>query len=193
MPVDLEGLYCDLETERFLLRRIGRIAAFRLTAPWRNDPELMDGLMLTRGRPSLLRWWRRGLRSDGQRHFGHVIVPKSGGGPIGLHVVVWKHPDSPAHFHVGLPDRAWWGKDVVLEVRSRLIDHFLAHGTPRFVATIDAGNAPSIFNYRRLGFRVLGPAQTRREPGTGRRRPAVSMELRPEDWLSLRNGNTHAG
>lgn len=180
-------LFCDLETERFRLRRLGRVEAFRLTATWRRDPELMEGLTLSPRPRSLLYWWFRGPRSDRRTRFAHAIVPKAGGEPIGVHFVVCR-PGKAAYFHIGLADRAWWGRNVVTEVRARLIGHFFAHGVERFAATIDAGNAASIFNYRRLGFRVTGPSTV----GSRKlRRPAVKLELRREDWHAAQDREPH--
>jgi RimJ/RimL family protein N-acetyltransferase len=179
------ALFCDLETERFFLRKVGRVRAFLITARWRRDPELMEGIFLSPRPRSLLSWWFEGPRSNGRTRFAHAIVPKDGGKPIGLHVVVRWRPDGSAHCHVGVHDRAWWGKNVVVETRARVISHFFAHGVTRFGARIDASNAPSIFNYRRLGFRVTASGTTGKiDPLTGKGRPAVELELTREDWLA---------
>lgn len=176
----------DLETERFHLRRCGRLQTFLLTRTWRHDPDLLEGLFLSPGSKSLLAWWFRGPRPNGRTRFAHAIVAKISGAVIGLHVVV-RLGNGTAYCHVALHDRAWWGKGVVVETRARLLSHCFAHGVDRFVATIDARNAPSIFNYRQLGFRVTGNAMTHdRDPQTGRGRPAVQLELRREDWLATR-------
>lgn len=186
-----EELDCDLETERFLLRRSGRLATFLLTSRWRRDPELLEGLFLSPRPRSLFWWWFRGPRPNGRTRFAHAIVAKASGDVIGLHMVVRQSATS-AHCHVGLHDRNWWGKGVVVEVRVRLLSHFFAHGTERFGATIDARNAPSIFNYRQLGFRVTGSATTfDPDPLTGESRPAVEFELRPEDWFARPYGDRH--
>ncbi len=110
---------------------------------------------------------------------------------IGLHIVV-RRRDGSAYCHVAVHDRAWWGKGVVVEARARLLSHFFANGTDRFGASIDARNAPSIFNYRQLGFRVTGNAVTGMlDPLTGRGRPAVTLELRREDWSAEAHGDRH--
>ena len=182
------ALDCDLETDRFHLRRAGRVQAFLLTRRWRRDPELLEGLFLSPQPHSLIGWWFRGPNPNGRSRFAHAIVAKSSGAVIGLHIVV-RQPDGSAYCHVALHDRAWWGKGAVVETRARLLHHFFANGVTRFGATIDAGNAPSIFNYRRLGFRVRGNATTyHRDPLTGRGRPAVELELRREDWLERSSG-----
>lgn len=186
------ALDCDLETERFHLRRMGRLQAFLLTRRWRHDPELLEGLFLSPRSHSLLSWWFRGPRPNGRTRFAHAIVDKAGGGIIGLHMVVRPGDGSFAYCHVALHDRAWWGQGVVVEARARLLEHFFAHGTDRFVATIDARNAPSIFNYRRLGFRATGNGTTRHpDPATGEGRPAVELELRRQDWLGASRGDRH--
>jgi RimJ/RimL family protein N-acetyltransferase len=178
-------LDCDLETERFHLRRCGRLQAFFWTRGWRRDPELLEGLFQSPRSYTLLQWWFRGPRPNGRTRFAHAIVSKASGEVIGLHVVVRRRDGSVAYCHVAIHDRAWWGQGVVVEVRARMLSHFFAHGTERFVATIDARNAPSIFNYRRLGFRAIGNSTTHNpDPATGRGRPAVEMELRRKDWVA---------
>lgn len=185
-------LDCDLETERFHLRRCGRLKAFLLTRRWRRDPELLEGLFLSPRSHSLLQWWLRGPRPNGRTRFAHSIVGKTSGEVVGLHMVVRRRDGSVAHCHVAIHDRSWWGQGVVVEVRARLLTHFFRHGTERFVATIDARNAPSIFNYRRLGFRVTGSGTTSDpDPATGRGRPAVELELRREDWVGASQGDHH--
>lgn len=182
-------LDCDLETERFLLRRSGRLATFLLTRRWRRDPELLEGLFLSPRPHSLLAWWFRGPRPNGRTRFAHAIVVKASGEVIGLHVVVLE-PHGSAHSHVAVHHRAWWGKGVVVEVRARVLSHFFAHGIERFGAIIDTRNASSIFNYRRLGYRATGNTVTNdRDPLTGRSRPAVALELRREDWDARGRGD----
>lgn len=182
-------LDCDLETERFYLQRCGRLRAFLLTRSWRRDPALLEGLFLSPRSHSLLQWWFRGPRPNGRTRFGHAIVGKASGAVIGLHMVERPGDGSVAYCHVAIHDRAWWGQGVVVEIRARLLSHFFAHGTERFVATIDARNAPSIFNYRQLGFRAMGNTSTYdRDPLTGQPRPAVQLELRREDWAGVAPG-----
>lgn len=182
-------LDCDLETERFLLRRSGRLATFLLTRRWRRDPELLEGLFLSPRPLSLFDWWLRGPRSNGRTRFAHAIIAKASGDVVGLHIVVLERHGS-AHSHVAVHDRAWWGKGVVVEARARVLSHFFAHGIERFGAIIDARNAASIFNYRRLGYRVTGNTVTNdRDPLTGERRPAVALELRREDWDAVCYGD----
>ncbi|OEO30593.1 hypothetical protein VW23_020495 [Devosia insulae DS-56] len=172
------------------MRRSGRLQTFLLTRRWRRDPVLLEGLFLSPRPHSLLGWWFRGPHPNGRTRFAHGIVARASGAVIGVHIVV-RQRDGSAHCHVAVHERAWWGKGVVVEARTRLFEHFFAHGITRFGATIDARNAPSIFNYRQLGFRVIGNATTYdHDPLTGRGRPAVELELRREDWLARPPGRS---
>ena len=78
----------------------------------------------------------------------------------------------------------WWGKGVVEEVRTRVIDHFFEHGpVDRFAAAVNARNLPSVFNYRKLGYRHVGTLhRVNADPVTGEVFDMVLFELFREDW-----------
>ena len=173
----------DLETERFELRSIGPIATLRLTAPWRRDPDMLRALFQS-GKPrSLLAWIRTGPSPDNLQRFGWAIVPKGTETPIGVHTIRFSDYRS-ASCMVGIADRQWWGRDVVVEVRARLINHVFANAEiDRFEGTTTADNVASIFNYRRLGFSHIATRhRVRHDPTTGKVHDMVSFEMFREHW-----------
>ena len=145
-----------LETERFVLQPLGVVAAWRLTSPWRRDPEILSGLFQDGTRKGRLAWILSGAIPLDDGRYAYAIVPRAGGAPIGAHIVKTIGYRSAINT-VALHDRAWWGKGVVVEVRARLMNHFFAEGgVERFYGVVGARNAASIFNYRRLGFDHVG-------------------------------------
>lgn len=173
----------DLETERFELKSLGPIACLRLTAPWRRDPDMLRALFQSAEPLSLPAWIQRGPSPDNLERFGWAIIPKGTATPIGLHTVRFAGYRS-ANCMVGISDRAWWGRDVVLEVRARLINHMFANAEiDRFGGMTASYNAASIFNYRRLGFAHVGTEhRVRRDPVDGKVFDLLAFEIFREQW-----------
>jgi RimJ/RimL family protein N-acetyltransferase len=172
-----------LETERFRLQPLGRWAAFRLSYPWTRDPELMRSFTQNSGRRSARRWYREMSRPNGRNRFSFGIVPKETGEFIGMHTVLLDGYRS-AILSVMIHDRAWWGRQVVHEVRGQLIEHFIAHGpVERFWSFVEARNMASVFNYRTLGFTHVGTLRRlKRDPVTGEVFDFLIFELMSADW-----------
>lgn len=173
----------DLETERFELKSLGPIECLRLTAPWRRDPDMLRALFQSAEPRSLLDWIRVGPSPDNLRRFGWAIIPKGTSVPIGIHTVRFDGYRS-ANCMVGISDRNWWGRDVVIEVRARLINHIFATAEiDRFGGMTASYNAASIFNYRRLGFAHVGTEhRVRRDAVDGKVFDLLSFEMFREQW-----------
>jgi RimJ/RimL family protein N-acetyltransferase len=176
-------LACAIETERFMLRPLGRWEAFRLSYPWTKDAELMRSFSRS-GRPRTRRqWYREMARPDNRKRFSFAIVPKGETACIGMHMIRLQGYRS-AMLSVVIEDRAWWGRGVVREVRSRLIDHFMAVGAiERFWGQVTARNLPSIFNYQTLGFDHVGTLhRAAYDPETGEVYDLLIFELMSVNW-----------
>ena len=107
-----------LETERFILRPLGRIEAFRIgRSNWNHDPEIMRNLIHSAKPLDPWRWLKKMVWVNGRSKFSHAIVPKDGGKPIGIHGMTLQKYRS-ATLVVAVHDREWWGKKVVAEVRN---------------------------------------------------------------------------
>lgn len=176
-------LACNLETERFHLRSLGTLEALRLTNSWRHDPEILHNFFRSSKPHSLFKWIRRGPIPNNTRRFTYAIVPRDGGQPIGAHAIKLFAYRS-AGLTVALHDRDWWGKGVVLEVRARLMNHFFRHADiDRFVGSVNARNAASVFNYRRLGFDHVGTWHRHyRDPVTGEVIDILNFEMFRDKW-----------
>lgn len=146
-----------LETDRFRLRPMSRRAVSRASLRWTDDPEVMSGFGLKAGGWSLRQWRRTFRRYDGRRRCCYGIHAKPDGRLIGYHVHELSARNRQATLLVLIGERDWWGRNAVTEVRGAVLD-LLFHrlGVRRVSSTVRARNLPSIYNYRRLGFRQEG-------------------------------------
>ncbi len=131
------------------------------------------------------KWYREMIRPNNRTRFVHAIVPHGETTPIGAHLIAMR-PHRSCLLAVGVHDRDWWGKDVVREVRIRVMDHVLAHSeVDRFYAQVMARNFPSIFNYRRLGFTHVGTLhRLRLDKATGELQDMLIFEMFREEWMA---------
>ena len=172
-----------LETERFVLDPVNRLTAFAISYPWTKDSELIGDFTGSTAPRTRRKWYREMARPNNRTKFCHAIYPKGTSLPIGMHMTALRGYRS-AETSVAIHDRAWWGKGVVAEVRAHIIGHFFEHGpVDRFAAAVNARNLPSVFNYRKLGFRHVGTLhRAKSNPVTGEVFDMVLFELFREDW-----------
>jgi RimJ/RimL family protein N-acetyltransferase len=183
-----------IETERFALRPLGRMEAFRIgRGNWNHDPEIMRNLIHS-GKPlGLWRWLRKMVWVNGRSKFSHAIVPKGSARPIGIHgMTLQKHRS--ATMVVAVHEREWWGKKVVAEIRSVVIDHAFENSVvDRFCCTVNARNAASVFNYKKLGFKHVGTLhEAQYDPVSGALFDMLIFELLRADWEKRGRRTTHA-
>lgn len=177
-----------LETERFILRPLGRIEAYRIGyGNWNRDPEIMRNLIHSAKPLNAWQWLRRMVWVNGRTKFSHAVIPKKGGAPIGMHSVKL-HKHRSATLVVAIHDRAWWGEMAVAEIRRAVIDHAFEHKVvDRFCCSVIARNMPSVFNYKKLGFRHVGTLHRAQcDPVSNELFDTLIFELLREDWEKQR-------
>jgi RimJ/RimL family protein N-acetyltransferase len=183
-----------IETERFILRPLGRLEAFRIgRGNWNHDPEIMRNLIHSAKPLDPWRWLKKMVWVNGKSKFSHAIIPRDVGKPIGIHgMTLQKHRS--ATMVVAVHDREWWGKKAVAEVRKAVIDHAFENGVvDRFCCTVNARNAASVFNYKKLGFRHVGTLhQSQCDPVSGELFDMLIFELLRADWEKQRKPTVHA-
>ena len=177
-------LMTELETERFILRPVGPFHLAADPGGWRHKRHIYRNLYFETQPLSLKRWLKLGPFPDGQRRFTYAIIPRGTTTPIGYYQVRlsgWHHATNA----VGVHDEAWLGRNVAVETRARVLNHYFRHGgVQRFSARIAADNAPSIFTYRRLGFAHVGTLHHERaSPDTGAPLDFLLFEMLKEDWM----------
>lgn len=182
---DLAALRAPIETGRFRLVPMGKWRTFRLTYDWTDDSAFMSSYYGSGEPRSAWRWYREMIRPNNRTKFAHAIVPHGQTTPIGVHTVAMR-PYRSCLLAVGIHDRAWWGKDVVQEVRARVIDHLFEHtDVERFYGQVMARNFPSVFNYRKLGFSHVGTLhRCRLDKATGDVQDMLIFEMFREEWMA---------
>ncbi len=182
-----DPLRAVIESERFRLEPRGRLRAFRETYPWCRDSAFMSSYCGSGEPRSPWKWYREMVRPNNRSKFAHAIVPHGATSPIGYHFATIR-PYRTCFLAIGIYDRAWWGKGVVLEGRGRIVDHILANSdVERLQAQVMARNLPSVFNYRKLGFSHVGTLhRCRRDAVTGEVQDALIFEMFRDEWLARR-------
>lgn len=176
-----------LTTERFDLVPCNWRQAYRLTLPWSQDPETLHALMFRKTSYTRLQWARQLEYPDGREIFYHAIVARDGQETVGGHRIRLTRSGT-ATMAIALSNRDWWGKGVFEEVRYALIDHFSrSPRVVRFSGRVISRNFSSLYNYRKLGFRLIGyDRKAWRSPLTGELVDTLFFEYLAEDWRAHR-------
>ncbi len=148
-----KGDLLRLETERFVVRSMTREDMTDAVIGWMADPAVMVGLnMPARNltRPQAVRWV---LSHDNASKFFLAICTSDTEQVIGFFIVTINTNQNVAETSVVLGNQEFWGKDVVLETRSALLDFlFDTIGVYKVIGRPHGRNFSSIYNYKALGF-----------------------------------------
>ncbi len=176
-----------VHTDRFDLVNSTWREAIGLTLPWASDPETLHMLMYAKSHYSRLEWISRLARPDGRSLFYHAIVTRDGKETIGAHRIRLDRSGS-ASMGIALTNKDWWGKGVFEEVRMALMDHFSqSPRVVRFSGRVLARNFSSVYNYKKLGFRLIGHDRNAwLSPWTGELNDTMFFEYLAEDWRAKR-------
>ena len=174
-------------TERFNLVNCSQIDALKVTMPWRDNPDILHNLMYAKTAYSSFAWARHIGRMDGRTRFVHAIVAREIRGTIGAHRIVIDDSGT-ASMSIVVHTKAWRGQGVFAEARAGLLDHFSqSPRVTRFFGRVLARNVSSIYNYTKLGFRVIGhDTKSWKSPLTGEHHDTVHFEYLAEDWRKKR-------
>lgn len=173
-----------LETERFALRSLGIGESYRLTVRhWLPDPVIMSGVAPRVPVRNAVKWFFTMERPNGRTKFTHAIELCNSGQLIGLNQTRLLPPSSAA-MTIALHDRLWWGKGVVPEVRTAIIDALFSAGdVDRIGGQVLARNHPAVFNYKSLGFSHVGTLhRAAQNAATGGPEDVLLFELLRENW-----------
>jgi RimJ/RimL family protein N-acetyltransferase len=175
-------LQTELETARFILRPVGPFDLIRDPHGWRSNPRIYRDLYLMKEPMTFSTWLKTGPFPDGQKRFTFAIVPKGTDRAVGYHMVRlsgWLTAGNT----VGIHDDAWLGKDVAVEARAKLMNHFFKNGIERFSSRCEATNLPSVFTYRKLGYHHVGTLHRERPHAvTGKPVDLLLFEMLKDDW-----------
>ena len=148
------GALLELKTERFVIRTMTREDVTDHFISWLADPEVMLGLNLPRRRLSRPQAVRYVLGHDNRTKFCLAICLNPDGPQIGFFIVNCDLRHKFAETSVVIGDRDFWGKNVVIETRSALLDFLFDQMNMHKVLGRPHGrNFSSIFNYKAMGFK----------------------------------------
>lgn len=176
-----------LHTERLDLVPCNWRDTCRITLPWSTDPELLHRLMYPRASYKKWQWYLTTAMPNGRTLFFHAVVEQESGEIIGGHRLQINRSGTVT-MGIALTNKDWWGKDVFEEVRVKLMDHFSrSPRVIRFSGQCLSRNFSSVYNYNKLGFRMVGyETKLWRSPMTGEHMDAISFEYLAEDWRAKR-------
>jgi ribosomal-protein-alanine N-acetyltransferase len=151
------GALLELRTERFVLRTMTREDVTDTFIGWIADPAVMLGMNLPRRRLSRAQAVRWVLSHDNRSRFFVAICLAGDGTQIGFFTIDCNLQHRVAETSVVIGDRAWWGKNVVIETRSALLDFlFGSVGMHEVLGRPHGRNFSSIYNYQAMGFQCEG-------------------------------------
>jgi len=176
-----------ITTDRFVLINCNRKDAIKVTLPWRTDPDVLLNLMMSKEAYSHTEWVKVVGKPNGATLFYHAIVDKAANGTIGTHRVTIDKSGT-ASMAIVVHARSWWGKDVFEEVRTGILDHFSrSERVNRFYGRVLSRNFSSIYNYTKLGFRLIGhDTAAWKSPVTGAHHDTMHYEMLAADWRAKR-------
>lgn len=147
------GTLLRLETPHFIVRPMTREDVDETFLGWLADPEVMLGLNLPRRQLSRVQAVRWVLGFDNRARFCLGIYPRSEAAAIGFFTVDCDLKNRCADTSVVIGERAYWGRNVVIETRSALLDFlFEIVDLHKVTGRPHGRNIASIFNYKALGF-----------------------------------------
>jgi RimJ/RimL family protein N-acetyltransferase len=128
----------------------------RLQHRYMQDEKIRYLLTLRKRPASLWQSFRRMRRRNGRTRFYHAIIDRTTQAVIGVHVTRLV-PYRTASFEVILSDHAWWGRDVVTEIRKALIVILARQaGIEQMLSRVHSRNYDSVLNYGKLGYQRVG-------------------------------------
>ena len=177
----------QLETERFRLRSLTPADATPAYVSWWNDPEVQEGLNFA------ARGW------DRQRAIEHIsqfnnrtafhlgIFCKDTDRMIGFFAAFPNLRTRVAITNIVIGEKDFWGKNVVQEVRARMLSFlFEVMGMEKVKGEIKGRNYPSIFNYKAMGFTCEGVLRNDIPRFDGGRTDVFIFGLLRDEWEAMK-------
>lgn len=176
-----------IRTDRFDLVNCNWAEAFKVTDNWRRNVDIMKNMMVTR--KSFSTWqWVKYSRVDYKKRFIHAIVDREAKTTVGAHRLQIDRNGS-AYLAIVIHAERWHGKGAFEEARAGILDRFSGYDEiVRFSGTVLARNLPSIYNYQKLGFRLIGTAhKSYLNPFSGANDDVIMFEMLTEHWRARRS------
>jgi len=181
------GTPLTLETPGYVLQTIDPDRLPEEMVEWFRDPEVMR-YMNDPMNQSLEQLKNRFSRVDNKSLFAFVIWAREEQKPIGLFRFYIEKANSKAETSILIGDKDYWGKNVVLEVRARLLRFlFTALKLNKVSGSVRGRNFPALFNYTKQGFKKEGVLRKQVRNHQGAFDDVVVFGLLREEWLKMQD------
>jgi len=178
----------DIETKRFQLRSVTAADISPTWIAWLDDPEILEPLNAPVQKHTVKSLASQLAGYDNWNHYQVGIFTRDAGRHIGLHEMNLNRKERLLQTNVLIGDKVWWGKGVVDETRSALLDYFFfeqniakAYGQPL------ARNFRMIFNYKKQGWMLDGVMEDKLiSRSTGEKIDQFRFTMTREKWADLR-------
>ncbi len=174
----------ELETENYIVRSMTAQDITEDYTAWWNDDELMEGLARARAPVSRAQHQRRvASQFDNRKRFHLGIYDRNLSLLLGF-ITIFANPfHRTASTNVIIGNRAYWGRNIVLEVRGEVIRFIFEElRMDKISGKPMARNASSVFNYKAQGFVTEGILRKEWRYEDGRRMDVAVFGLMREEW-----------
>ena len=174
----------ELETENYIVRSMTAQDITEDYTAWWNDDELMEGLARPRAPMSRAQHQRRVANQfDNRKRFHLGIYDRNLSLLLGF-ITIFANPfHRTASTNVIIGNRAYWGRNIVLEVRGEVIRFIFEElRMDKISGKPMVRNASSVFNYKAQGFVTEGILRKEWRYEDGRRMDVAVFGLMREEW-----------
>lgn len=173
-----------LETENYVVRSMLHSDVNEDYRDWTHDQEIMAGVNSSPTSMTLEDMHKYVDRFDNRNSFHFGIFDKHADNRlIGFYVIYRDRRHNLAQTNVVIGNKDYWGKQVVLETRSAVLDFlFDVVKVGKIWGNPMVRNIRSVFNYKAQGFVAEGVLRRHRIDPDGNRVDQVMFGLLPEDW-----------
>ncbi|WP_169544671.1 GNAT family N-acetyltransferase [Sneathiella aquimaris] len=181
------GTPLTLETKNYVAKSIDPNNLPEQLIDWFADAELLEFVIENVGQ-SREQLEKKFARFNNKSLFALIIYARDIKQPIGLLRIHIEYPNSRAETSIIIGNRDYWGKNVVVEVRERMM-RFLFTGVKinKISGTVRARNFPALFNYIKQGFRKEGILKQQVKGSDGAFEDVVLFGLLKSEWEAQRD------
>ncbi len=177
------GKPVEMETKRFFVRSLKPEDADENYTSWWNDAEIQRGFNQKPRNWDIPRAAQHIRQFNNRNKFHLGIYCKKTGKLIGFFAIFVNDQHKTAKTNVCLGDKTFWGKDVIIEVRTHMLGFiFLTLGMEKAESEIIGRNFSSIFNNKVLGYTSEGILRKHSPSVEGGRADTYLYGLLKEEW-----------
>lgn len=182
------GTPLTLETENYILSSIDSKNIPDEFVGWYADEETMRHIndMANLNRDQLSEMFSS---FDNKYKFALLARSKKDNAPVGIFRIFLDSRNAKADTSVLIGNKNFWGKNVVIEIRTRLLDFiFGVFKLNKVCGNIRARNFPALFNYTKQGFTKEGILKQQVRGRDGSFEDVVVFGMQRDTWLKKRQG-----